>query len=309
MNLANTRSAPDDPAAISANTPVDWLPAFTHRFADVNGTRLHAVVGGSGPTLLLLHGWPFTWAEWRPVMAQLAAAGHTVIAPDLRGLGDSAKPESGYTKVNVAEDVHQLLKHLGSKQNDTRIDLVGTDIGTMVAYAYAAAHPRDVRRLVLAESLLPGFGLEELMNPATGGYWHFGFHMQLDTAEMLTAGKETAYLGGMWSMFSPAGGLTDADRQEFLRAYTAPGGMRAGFQHYAALLQDGRDNRARFTGPLAMPVLVLNGELGIPQAQTLDGVRRVATDVTAELVPHAGHAFAADNPAWVADRLARFCAP
>lgn len=312
-------SADTTPAAPSAaprdGAPAAGLPGFTHRYADVNGTRLHAVVGGSGPALVLLHGWPTTWAEWRRIMAPLATAGHTVIAPDLRGTGDSAKPDNGYSKANIAEDIYQLVGSLLPAHGPTgsraapQIDLVGTDIGMMVAYAYAASHPAEVRRLVLAESLLPGFGLEELMNVADGGYWHFSFHMQLDIAEMLTAGKEAAYLGGMWAMFSPAGGLTEADTAEYLQHYAAPGGMRAGFQHYATLLEDGQDNQSNFTSPLAMPVLALNGELGIPQAQTLAAVHRVASNVTADLVPHAGHAFTADNPAWVAKKLTDWFQP
>lgn len=103
---------------------------------------------------MLLHGWPYTWAEWRKLMPLLANAGFTVIAPDLRGLGDSAKAESGYSKLNVAEDVRQIVRSLGFET----IDLLGSDIGTMVAYAYAAGHPKEIRNLVLAESLIPGFG-------------------------------------------------------------------------------------------------------------------------------------------------------
>lgn len=278
------------------------LAGLEHGDAEVNGTRLHYVTCGRGPAVVLLHGWPMTWAEWRKIMPRLAEAGYTAIAPDLRGIGDSAKPQSGYEKANIADDVRQLARHLGHLE----VNLVGTDIGMMAAYAYAAAHPNEVRRLVLAESLLPGFGLEQLMNPATGGYWHFGFHMQVDLAEMLTAGKEAAYLGPMWSMFSPAGNITEAEKSEYLRRYAAPGGMRGGFQHYATLLEDGKANRAVFRQKLAMPVLVLNGDKGIPQEQTLRGVRQVAQNVQAELVPNSGHAFATDNPDWVSDRLIRF---
>ncbi len=148
------------------------------------------------------------------------------------------------------------------------------------------------------------------MNPATGGYWHFGFHMQVDLAEMLTAGKEEAYLGPGWAMSSPGGGLTAADRAEFLASYAAPGGMRGGFQHYATLLDDGRTNRARLQthDQLTMPVLVLNGDQGAPQAGLLDGAHQIASNVSADIVPSAGHSIAADNPDWVTARLTRFFA-
>ena len=235
-------------------------------------------------------------------MPLLAEAGRTVIAPDLRGLGDSARAESGYEKSNVAEDVRQVVQSLGFAS----IDLVGTDIGTFVAYAYAQRHPGEVRRLVLAESLIPGFGLEELMNPAMGGYWHFGFHMQVDLATMLTEGREDAYLLPFMTMMSASPDAADTARTLFLPHYTAPGGMRAGFQHYGTLLADGAENRAALRSKLPMPVLVLNGERGIPQVQLLGCLRQVADTIEAALVPGSAHTFASDNPAWVAERLTQF---
>lgn len=284
------------------NTPVDDLTGFTHQYADVNNTRIHYVIGGNGPAVVLLHGWPYTWALWRKLMPLLANAGFTVIAPDLRGLGDSAKTDNGYSKTNVAEDVHQIVQSLGFD----KINLVGTDIGMMVAYAYASTYPNDIKHLVLAESLIPGFGLEELMNPATGGYWHFGFHMQVNVAEMLTSGKEAAYLLPTMKMMSVSKDAAEVADTVFLPHYLAPGGMRAGFQHYGTLLEDGRENRAAFKSRLMMPVLVLNGDRGIPQSQTLNCVSQVAENVKAELVPDSGHTFCYDNPAWVAERLTRF---
>lgn len=285
--------------------PVAGMDGFSHRYAEVNGTRLHYVVGGEGPAVVLVHGWPYTWAEWRKLMPRLAAAGFTVIAPDLRGLGDSAKVETGYSKTNVAEDIRQVVHQLGFGE----INLVGTDIGTMVAYAYASRHPEEVRRLVLSESLIPGFGLEELMNPATGGYWHFGFHMHVDVATMLTAGREAAYLMPSLRMMSVSENAEEEAEALYLPYYTAPGGMRAGFQHFGTLLEDGEENRAAFSSKLEMPVLVLNGDQGIPQEQTLGCVRQVAENIEAELVPDSGHLFAEDNPAWVADRLIRHFGP
>ena len=298
--MSNTPSFPTPAPALAG--PVAELPGFRHAYAEVNGTRLHYVIGGSGPAVVLLHGWPYTWAVWRKLLPLLAQAGYTAIAPDLRGLGDSAKPEEGYAKTNVAKDVHELVRQLGHAD----LNLLGMDIGTMVAYAYAASYPAEVRRLVLAESVLPGFGLEELMNPATGGYWHFGFHMQVEVATMLTAGKEAAYLLPSLSMMSTSPDAAAVAQQYFLPYYAAPGGMRAGFQHYATLLEDGRENRARFTAKLPMPVLVLNGERGVPQAPLLAGVEQVAADITTDTVPNSGHVFAEDNPAWVAERLTRF---
>lgn len=290
------------PVAPPAAGPVAELAGFRHAYADVNGTRLHYVIGGEGPAVVLLHGWPYTWAVWRKLLPLLAQAGYTAIAPDLRGLGDSTKAPNGYAKTNVARDVHELVQQLGHAE----INLLGMDLGTMVAYAYAVSYPTQVRRLVLTESLLPGFGLEEQMNPATGGYWHFGFHLQVDVATMLTTGKEEAYLLPSLSAMSTAPDAVAAAHAYFLPAYAAPGGMRAGFQHYGTLLEDGKENRARFTTKLPMPVLVLNGDHGLPQAALLAGAHQVATTVTADLVPASGHTYGQDNPAWVAQRLQRF---
>ena len=294
---------------MASTAPTDGAAAdvegFTHHYADANGIRLHYVSGGSGPAIVLLHGWPFTWREWRGIMPALAQAGFTVIAPDLRGLGDSEKPSHGYDKKTVADDIRHLVRELGFNE----IDLVGTDIGMMVAFAWALHQPEEIRRLVLAESLLPGFGLEELMNPATGGYWHFGFHAQVELATMLTEGKEAEYLGNNWTMFSPLKGITADDRAEFLRTYGNPDGMRAGFKHYEALLDDGKANRAAFADKLTTPVLALSAGLGIPQAQTLGCIEQAFAHIEHDKVLLAGHAFAADRPNWTADRLITFLKP
>ena len=267
----------------------------------LHGQRVAYLQAGSGPVVLLIHGITSNSSNWRRVIPALARR-FTVIAPDLRGLGFSAKPEDGYDKVTVADDVRGIVQALGFE----RIRLVGADIGAMVAYAYASRHPEEVERFVFAESLIPGFGLEERMNPATGGYWHFGFHAQVEVATMLTAGREAAYLLPWYGMMSADAASADIAKRQFLPFYQAPGGMRAGFRHYEALIEDGRANRAQFTGPLPMPTLVLSGERGIPQAQTLDCARQVASDVVHDLVPEAGHTFASDNPAWTAERLLRF---
>ena len=289
-------------AAPREGDAADGLPGFAHHYAEVNGTRLHYVSGGQGPAVVLLHGWPYTWAEWRKLMPLLADSGLTVIAPDLRGLGHSERADSGYEKSSVAEDVRQVVRLLGFAS----IDLVGTDIGTFVAFAYAQRHPGEVRRLVLAESLIPGFGLEELMNPATGGYWHFGFHMQVDLATMLTKEREEAYLLPFMTMMSASPDAADTAKTLFLPHYMASGGMRAGFQHYGTLLADGAENRAAFRSKLPMPVLVLNGEHGLPQAQLLACVHQIANTIETALVPGSAHTFANDNPAWVSERLIRF---
>lgn len=285
-----------------ADSPVEGMGSFTHGFADVNGTRIHYVLGGKGPAIVLLHGFPFTWAAWRPTLPLLAAAGFTVLAPDLRGMGHSTLAADGYAKTNVAEDIRAVVKSLALGP----IDLVAMDIGTMVAYAYASRHPDEIKHLVLAEAAIPGFGLEEGMNPATGGLWHFGFHMQVELATALTLGREATHLMPFYKSMSASRDAEAVATAEFLPFYTAAQGLRGAFEHYGTLLEDGRANRAAFTSKISLPVLVLNGDQGIPQKMLLDGVQQVAEHVQADLVPHSGHTIGRDNPEWVAERLIRF---
>lgn len=287
--------------------PAAAPPGFEHKTADVNGVKLHYVAGGAGEPLVLLHGWPQTWYVWRHVMPELAKH-YTVIVPDLRGLGGSGRPEKGYDKKTVAEDVFQLVTKLGHK----KVRVVGHDIGGMVAYTYAAQHPDAVERLVIAEVLLPGFGLEEKMNPAAGGYWHFGFHMTKDVPEMLTEGKERKYLS-MMAFRGPFGtkAVTEADIDEYARCYASPGGMKAGFDHYRTLLDDGKQNRAwvKANGKLKTPTLVLTGERGIPHALLLDGVKLAAEDVRGVVVKDSGHWLAEEQPKALTAELLKFLSP
>lgn len=285
-----------------AGSEVGDLPGFYRQFADRGDARLHYVVGGAGSTVVLLHGYPYTREIWRELMPRLMQSGYRVIAPDLRGLGSSSKTAGGYDCLNGAEDVREIVRMCGADA----VHLLGADIGAMVAYAYASRHADELSSFTFSESLIPGFGLEELMNPATGGYWHFGFHAQVDVATMLTAGKEADYLMPWYSMMSVDPGAADRAKSVYLPHYSAPGGMRAGFEHYATLVDDGKANRSQFSGKLRLPTLVLSGERGIPQFQTLACVERVAECVEHDLVPAAGHTYSTDNPEWTAARLIRF---
>lgn len=296
-------TSPDVSITPVSGSVVDGFPQLRHEYFRGGTARIHYVTGGQGPAVVLLHGYPYTWAVWAPVLPRLIDAGYSVIAPDLRGLGYSEKTDDGYDKVTVAEDVRSIVRAAGFGS----VHLVGADIGAMVAYAYAPRYPDEVERFVFAESLIPGFGLEELMNPATGGYWHFGFHAQVEVATMLTEGREAPYLLPWYAMMSARDGAEVAKRA-FLPFYQAPGGMRAGFRHYESLIGDGQANRAHFSGMLSMPTLVLSGERGIPQAQTLASVQQVAEHVEHDTVPDAAHTFASDNPDWTASRLLRFFA-
>lgn len=184
------------------------------------------------------------------------------------------------------------------------MNLVGSDIGTMVAHAYATAYPAEIRRLVLSEAMLPGFGLEQIMNVA-GGSWHFGFHMQVDIAEMLTAGKETAYLGGMWDVMSD-GGMTEDDRKKLLRTYAGPGGTRGGFMHDVPCSRTEKptapQQRCRFRCPVSSSMTSTDSR-GRPSSPASS---RSPPTSRQTFVPDSAHTIGADSPDWLVERLNQF---
>lgn len=165
---------------------------YTHYKTPVNGIFMHYVIGGKGDPIVLLHGWPQTWYEWRNVIPELIANNYTIIAPDMRGLGDSEKTQTGYDTKNLAEDIYQLIEKLGY----SKINLVAHDWGGSVAYSYAAEHPEDVGKMIILDTLLPGFGLEEAGDFSPNGIWHFSFHAVRDLPEKLIEGKKTCILIG-----------------------------------------------------------------------------------------------------------------
>jgi pimeloyl-ACP methyl ester carboxylesterase len=189
---------------------------FSHNTASVNGIQMHYVIGGHGDPVVLLHGWPETWYAWHKVMPALAR-NYTVIAPDLRGLGDSSKPLTGYDGKTLAEDIHQLVTKLGFKT----IFLVGHDIGSWVAYPYAAAHPSEVKGLAILEVPPPGPSFPS----GTPAPWWVIFHQTPDVPEALVQGKEMEYLSWHYQnlAYNPAA-ITQAAINEYVSHYSAPGG-------------------------------------------------------------------------------------
>jgi pimeloyl-ACP methyl ester carboxylesterase len=277
---------------------------FTHHVASVNGIQLHYVMGGQGDPVVLLHGWPETWYAWRHVMPALAK-NYTVIAPDLRGLRDSSKPPTGYDGKTVAEDIHQLVTQLGFK----KIFLVGHDIGTQVAYSYAAAHPMEVKKLVVMELPILGFYPPQL----EGKVWWFPFHKTPDLPEALVQGKEMMYLSWFYHnlAYNPTA-ITQADINDYVSHYSAPGGMRAGFEYYRAFPQDAIQNQNYSKTKLTMPVLALGGgyipALGgnITMSIIVSGMQQLAQNVTGITVPNSGHFIPEEQPGVVVEQLSKF---
>ena len=210
--------------------------AIDSRFAEVNGTKLHYLVAGQGEPVLLLHGYAQTSHMWRPLIAELART-HTVIAPDLRGFGQSAKPDSGYDKKIPGAG---RARADGARSATSAYGVAGHDIGLMVAYAYAAQYPAEVTRIALMDAFLPGVGdwttvwlLRDL--------WHFHFYGKTPLA--LVEGRERIYFEHFWNDFAadPAKSVSEADRQFYATAYAQPGAMRAGFEVFRAFEQDAKD--------------------------------------------------------------------
>jgi pimeloyl-ACP methyl ester carboxylesterase len=269
------------------------------KFAEVNGVKLHYLVAGKGDPVVLLHGFAETSHMWLPLIAKLADK-HTVIAPDLRGFGESAAPSDGYTKAAMAQDIRALAKSF----NYDRIRLVGHDIGLMVAYAYAAQYPAEVDRLVLMEAFLPGVGewnkvflLRDL--------WHFHFYGTTPLA--LVTGRERIYLEHFWNDFAadPKKSVSETDREFYARAYAQPGHMAAGMEVFRAFPKDAEDFANFAKTKLPMPLLVLSGEkAGGPFL--IEQGKMVATNVDGVLIKGAGHWLMEEAPDQVIPRLVEF---
>ncbi len=276
------------------------VPAgFAERFAMVNGVRLHYLIGGKGSPVVLLHGYAQTGHMWLPIMPLLAKR-HTVIVPDLRGAGGSAKPESGYDKKNMAVDINELTSSLGFD----RVSIVGHDIGLMVAYAYAAQFPQATERVVLMDAFLPGIGNWKdvwLMRDL----WHFHFYGEVPLA--LVKGRERTYFGHFWNDFAadPKHSIPEADRRIYAKAYAQPGGMRAGFEYFRNFERDANDFAQLSTTPLPMPVLVLTGEKASGNF-LIEQAKLVASNVRGVVVPGSGHWLMEEAPRTVIPSIIEF---
>jgi pimeloyl-ACP methyl ester carboxylesterase len=262
---------------------------FSSQEIAANGTTIHVRVGGKGPAVLLLHGYGETGDMWVPMAVDLARD-HTVVVPDLRGLGLSAKPAGGFDKKTQGMDVENVL----NKLNIDSVEVVAHDIANMVAYAFAAEYPERVRKLVVIDAPLPGVGPWEeiLKNPLL---WHFRFAGP--DMERLVAGRERIYLDRFWNEFSatPAR-FSEAAREHYAKLYALPGAMHSGFAQFAAFDQDAIDNKAFMAkGKLKMPVLAVGGEKSFgPVMATV--MRFAADDVHEAVVPDSGHWIMEENP-------------
>jgi len=285
--------------AINTNAQTRGRTGIEDRFAEVNGVRLHYLVAGTGNPVILLHGYAENSHMWRPLMVQLAKS-HTVIAPDLRGFGQSSKPMTGYDKKTMAQDVHALAQSLGYQHEV----VVGHDIGLMVAYAYAAQYPNEVDRIVLMDAFLPGVGdwttvwlLRDL--------WHFHFYGE--TPLKLVAGRERIYFEHFWNDFAadPKHSVPETDRRFYARSYAQPGAMRAGFEVFRSFEQDAKDFADFARTKLTTPMLVLTGEKASGEF-LIEQARLVDTNVDGVVIKGKGHWLMEEAPQEVIPRLVAF---
>ncbi|MEP6574416.1 MAG: alpha/beta hydrolase [Gemmatimonadota bacterium] len=274
--------------------------SFRTQDIQTEAATIHVRIGGRGPAVVLVHGFGDSGDMWAPLAADLVKD-HTVVVPDLRGMGLSSKPPGGYDKRTQAADIRSVLTTLGLD----RAAIVGHDIGTMVAYAYAARYPEKTEKLVVMDAPVPGIPPWEsiVRLPAL---WHFDFGGP--DAERLVAGRERIYLDRFWNEF--AGDRTkidEATRAHYAKLYARPGAMHAAFAQFNAIRQDAEDNKAAMATKLTMPVLAIGGEksFGANEAVVM---RNAAVDVTELIVPGAGHWLMEEAPSTVIRSVRTFLA-
>jgi pimeloyl-ACP methyl ester carboxylesterase len=283
-----------------------FIRRFRHEVAAAGSVRIHYVIGGAGPLITLLHGFPQNWREWRLVMPGLVEAGYTVVAPDLRGFGHSDKPLDGFDVGTVAEDIRQVIAKLGRDEEKVRI--VGHDVGSAAAYAWAAAHPEQVEQLVLIEGLPAGLEPSGAATPMLQGkpLWHLAFGMTPDVPERLLADRERIFVEFLLrrGCYNP---MTFPDDE--IDAYTGPfaalGGVRGALAHIRAIPSSAALNRKLAERVLEMPVLAIGAELSFGKYMA-EGARRLARNVSGLVAERSGHWIPEERPDWLSERLLAF---
>jgi pimeloyl-ACP methyl ester carboxylesterase len=269
------------------------------RAAEIDGVKLHYLTAGGGPSLILLHGYAETSLMWKPLIPVLAER-FTVIAPDLPGIGDSDIPAEGLDMKSAAIRIHNLAKSLGVQ----KAEVVGHDIGLMVAYAYAAQFPTEVTKLVLMDAFLPGVeGWEAVYNSPS--IWHFRFNGP--TPEALVQGRERTYFEYFWNDLAadPTHSIPAADRKAYTAAYSRPGRMHAGWAYFVSFQQAAKDFDQLSQTKLTMPVLTIGGEKSLGEALGRQ-TKLVASDVTVVVLKDTGHWVLEERPKETTEALQKF---
>jgi pimeloyl-ACP methyl ester carboxylesterase len=298
----------EGPGSVSQapHLPPGFTKTFTSRFVHANGLRQHVVIGGEGPALLLVHGWPESWYAWRLLMPALAKD-FTVIAVDQRGVGLTDKPQDGYDSGTLADDLVALMDALGHQ----RFAVVGHDTGMPIAYALAADHPERVDRLVVAEAPLPGvsdsppvFGNAWLNDRV----WHIGFNRLTEVNELLVRGREDIFFGFEFDI-NAVKKLPDYAVRYYVRALASHrDALRGTFNFYRAFDTTTAQNVERKGRRLTMPVLAIGGAASIGEGAAIT-MRAVADDVQSLVIPGCGHWVAEEAPEEMLGALTTLLAP
>ncbi|MFT4119543.1 alpha/beta fold hydrolase [Bradyrhizobium sp.] len=285
--------------APAARADSDQFPAgFRTSTVAANGAQIHVRVGGKGPAVILIHGFGDTGDMWAKLGADLARD-HTVVVPDLRGMGLSSKPDGGYDKWNQAADMRAVLQSL----NIDKAVVIGHDIGTMVAYAYAARYRDLTEKLVVMDAPVPGVPpWDEIVRSPQ--LWHFDFGGP--DMERLVKGRERIYLDRFWNEFAGTPSkVTEATRRHYAELYARPGAMHSAFAQFRAIRTDAEDNKKAIATKLTIPVLAIGGEKSFGKMEAVV-MRNAATDVTEVVVPGAGHWLMEEDPAATVKAVRQF---
>jgi len=288
----------------------DFWHRFRHACTRVGDVNIHYVEGGDGPPILLIPGWPQSWYAWRYVMPQLVDAGYRVIAVDPRGMGESDAPTGDYGLGTVAAELHHFAETIGLLEMGP-IDVVGHDVGTWIAYAWAADWPSDIRRVALLDALIPGVSAPRTDLPvdeANRRSWHFAFNQLDDLPELLISGREEVFLTWLFRVKSlQPWTITAEDIAVYARQLAAPGALRAVTGYYqSALSAEGvAANRLRAEKRLDIPLLILGAERGVGN-HMVKALQALATNVQGEVVLNAGHYLPEEAANRIADLLVGF---
>ena len=298
---------PEGPGSVAGapNLPEGFTGTFTGRYVDTGKVRLHAVTGGDGPPLLLVHGWPQTWYAWRLVMPALARD-FAVVAVDQRGCGLSDKPLDGYDTATLADDMAALMDALGHD----RFAVAGHDTGMWIGYALAADHPHRVDHLAVAEAAMPGVSPSPPLFGSTAAndrLWHFAFNRLAEVNEQLITGRELLYFGFQFA--KAAKELPEYAVRYYVDILSAdPDALRGNFAAYRALDATIAQNQQRTTRRLTLPVLAIGGAQGIGEGAA-NTMKLAADDVQSVVVPGSGHYCLEEAPEEVLAALTGFLAP
>jgi pimeloyl-ACP methyl ester carboxylesterase len=306
---ARQPSTPDGPGSASGapHLPEGFTDTFTSRYVDIGDLRMHAVIGGEGPPLLLVHGWPQTWYQWRLVMPALARD-FRVIAVDQRGIGLSDKPETGYDAGTAANDMVALMEALGHK----RFAMVGFDTGMPIGYALAADHPARLDRLVVGEGLVAGVSPPIPLivpGPINERLWHIAFNrLGPEVNEALVKGREHVFFGAEYAVAAEKPLPEEIVKYYVDRLATTPDALRGSFGFYRAIDISSTQNQSRKAKRLTLPILVIGGASGVGDGAA-NTMKLVADDVQSVTIPGTGHWIAEEAPTEVVVALTQFLAP